>query len=247
MLENCSFIDNTSWGKTYELNASTCIHLIGNKLITQSENEVLLHYRKELQQKYSLAIHLWEDVLIQKKELVTQRLSAINGQVQKIHARKCTLKPISQIELNDFLNLHHIQGAVKSRIKYGLMYENELVGVASFSARRAMTYDGKKEYYSAELIRFCSKTGTRIYGGLDKLLKHYERNFEVNDIMTYADKDWSNGASYLTLGFTISNETNPLAFVLNENRERKLVVHPTEKDTYLWSSGNIKLLRNVEK
>lgn len=247
MLENFSFINNTSWGKLYELNASTCIHLIDSKLITKSENDAILQYRNQLQQNYVLAIQLWKDVAIRKKKLVDQRLLAINGQVHKIHARKCSIKTISQIELNVFLNLHHNQGAVKSRVKYGLMYENELVGVASFSARRAMTYDGKKDYYSAELIRFCSKTGTRIYGGLDKLLKYYERNFDVNDIMTYADKDWSNGASYLTLGFTISNETNPLAFVLDENMERKLVANPTEKDVYLWNSGNIKLHRNVEK
>jgi hypothetical protein len=48
-----------------------------------------------------------------------------------------------------------------------------------------------------------------VVGGLDKLLKAFVTDFHPDDIMTYADRDWSNGRSYEKLGFTRLEQTEP--------------------------------------
>src|SRR3546814_8389597 len=72
--------------------------------------------------------------------------------------------------------------------------------------------DKPADYRSYELLRFCHKQGVHVVGGFSKLLDAFKREFEPGDIMTYADKDWSDGASYRKLGFTVIGETEPQLF-----------------------------------
>ena len=51
------------------------------------------------------------------------------------------------------------------------------------------------------LSRFCNKAGYNIIGGASKLLNNFIKNNEVYRIISYADKDWSIGSLYYTLGF----------------------------------------------
>lgn len=247
MKPELKFIKNTNWGELLELNSTVCIHKIKHQQLSQAENDELLNFKITLNKKYNLVVQLWEDVLTRSPNLVAKRLSALNGSIQKIHARKCQIKEINQQEMSRFLNENHLQFTAKSKVRYGLFFEEELLSVALFSMPRAMTYNEKKDYFSGELIRFCSKAGTRIYGGLDKFLKHYERIFKVNDVMTYADKDWSNGASFFKLGFKQVKEKQAMAFVLNESEKRILIPQPLGNEKYLWNSGSIKFVRYAEQ
>lgn len=246
LMLDLKFIKTTSWGKLFEISHAVLLHQITNIPLTSSENENLLSFRKEYEQSYERVIHLWQDVYENKTDLIVKRLELLKGDRQKLFARKCVIKIISQEEMSSFLQKNHQQGIAKSKLRYGMFCQNQLVAVALFSEPRAMTYNGKKNYFSGELIRFCVQAGTQIYGALDKFLKHYERTHHVNDIMTYVDKDWSNGTAFINLGFENAGEKSPMAFELNQSGERKLADNVVPSERYYWNSGSIKLIRYVK-
>ena len=157
-------------------------------------------------------IHIFEHEWINKQNIIKQKLlSLFNINQKKIGARKCTIKEISTKEKNNFLNLNHIQGEDKAKIKLGLFYENELVAVMTFGKPR---FNKKYEW---ELIRYAGKNGFRIQGGASKLLKYFLKKFS-GKIITYADRCWSQGNLYFKLGFTLINIAEP---------------------NYIWSNGKI--------
>jgi hypothetical protein len=64
-------------------------------------------------------------------------------------------------------------------------------------------------------VRFANLLETVVVGGLDKLLKAFEQDRQPDDIMTYADLDWSEGKSYHRLGFEAISDTKPHYFRLD--------------------------------
>ncbi|MDR0295941.1 MAG: hypothetical protein LBH91_07175, partial [Prevotellaceae bacterium] len=172
--------------------------------------ELSIHY----EQRGIRLIHLWEDIFIQKTALVHSRVRALLGESVRVYARNTEVQRISQASLNDFLNTHHLQGATQAKYKYGLFHKEQLVAAASFSAGRSIVRNGKP-HQSYELIRFANASGYTVTGGLSKLLNAFTNEVQPDDIMTYADRDWSLGQSYEALGFTFVENTPPQAFLIH--------------------------------
>ena len=72
-----------------------------------------------------------------------------------------------------------------------------------FGSSRHFVGNGKTKY---ELIRFCNKINTNVIGGASKLFKYFIKNYNPNEIISYADKRWSNGMLYNILNFELYNE-----------------------------------------
>ncbi|WP_316737038.1 hypothetical protein [Pedobacter aquatilis] len=186
-------------------------------------------------------IHLWEDVFTTKPVEVIERIKSLTGKNTRIHGRKTNVLKITKPEADAFLNENHLQGSVSSRYKFGLFTNNELVAVATFSALRKMNHT--QNYKSIELIRFAVKAGFSVNGGLSKLIMHVGKNLQPNDVMSYADRDWSFGSSYQKLGFEQVSFSKPQTFLLDENLTRTLVkdenpkTHPT-----VFNTGSIKFI-----
>jgi hypothetical protein len=71
-----------------------------------------------------------------------------------------------------------------------------------------------------ELVRFCTDTSYRIPGIASKLLTHFKRNHQWNEIYSYADRRWSVGNMYYKLGFELTT-TNPPDYYYVINGKRK--------------------------
>lgn len=186
-------------------------------------------------------VHLWEDVFCSRPDQVIERLKSLTGKNARIHGRKTKVFKITKPEADIFLNENHLQGAVSSRYKFGLFFNDELVAVATFSALRKMNHS--ENYKSIELIRFAVKAGFSVSGGLSKLIVHLHKNIKPNDVMSYADRDWSAGASYLKLGFEQVSFTEPQVFEIDENFKRTLV--KTSHSTFIkkaFNTGSIKFI-----
>ena len=129
-------------------------------------------------------IHIFEHEWINKQTIIKSKLKALfNVEQERIYARKCIIKEISNKEKNEFLNQFHIQGEDKSKVKLGLFYEEELVAVITFGKPRF------NKNYEYELIRYA--TSKHVIGGATKLLKYFERNYKPKSIITYADRRFS--------------------------------------------------------
>jgi len=176
--------------------------------------EVLIKLQADYQQEDKIFIHLWEDVWLTRKAQVLSRFRSLLGKNHRIHGRSTVVKKITKLEAENFLDLYHLQGSAGGRYHYGLFYQDSLVVAASFSNKRNMK-ERAEAHTSAELIRFATKDGYTVTGGLSKLIKHYVQIAGPNDLMSYADRDWSQGKGYLSAGFNLKAVTPPVLFYLD--------------------------------
>jgi len=182
-------------------------------------------------------IYIWEDDWDFKKEIIKSQITNwLKLNINKIFARKCIIKEISDVKIvREFLNNNHIQGFIHSSKKIGLFYDNELVSLMTFDR-----FEGRKKMKENDwnLSRFCSKIYFNIIGGFDKLLKYFINNYKPQRIITYADKEWSRGNLYIKTGFDLVNESNiSYKYIIKNKRINKqnfkkkklLKLYPEEK------------------
>ncbi len=213
-------------------------------------------------------IHLWEDVWFTQQAIVQSRLLSALGISARIPARLTRSRRIDKTVSDKFLAENHLQVLTGARFKYGLYLperyfrviqaeknsftqaiynssdsNNELlVAVASFSNARTFLREGVS-YRSFELIRFANLKGFTVVGGFDKLLQAFIREHEPDDIMTYADADWSDGASYEKLGFERMGLTPPQSFGLDaELRRIRKGNERKASQKRVWNAGSWKYL-----
>ena len=86
-----------------------------------------------------------------------------------------------------------------------------LVAVAEFSNLRNLTLDGTRSR-SCQWIRYASLPGVRVEGGMGKVLRGLLKDADPDDVMTYADLEWSDGRAYRALGFEFVDYRRPVLF-----------------------------------
>lgn len=215
-------------------------------------------------------VHLWEDVWYTQQAIVQSRLLSVLGVSATIPARLSQSKRIDKSASDKFLSENHLQAQASAKFKYGLylpkryfrvidaeknsftkaLYEllNDsdelLIAVATFSNARTFVRDGLS-YRSFELIRFANLKGFTVVGGFNKLLQTFIREQNPDDIMTYADADWSDGASYEKLGFERTGLTAPQSFGLDEQMKRT-GKRQGENKNRVWNAGSWKYLLKLK-
>ncbi|QNR86478.1 hypothetical protein H9N25_08835 [Pedobacter riviphilus] len=214
------------------------IHLVSlkNKFTPRD----LIGLQEKYRQEGIKLIHLWEDLWQSKPDQVLARIKSLLGKNIRIHGRKTKVLKITKPVSDSFLTENHLQGSVSSRYKIGLFEKDELVAVATFSALRKMNHT--ENYKSAELIRFAVKAGYSITGGLSKLISFFAETYKPNDLMTYADRDWSTGAAYIKLGFKQTAVLEPQVYVLDENLNRQLKKEQLILAQEMFNTGSLKFI-----
>lgn len=137
-------------------------------------------------------VQVWEDDWRDRKDIVKESIRQILGvsELKKVNARDTEVKLIDVTTANDFLNKYHIQGKSNASIRLGLFLGEEVVAVMLFM----------KAANSYTLSRYASKYQVR--GGHSKLLSYFEKNFEYEEIVTFADLTMSTGELYKRTGWT---------------------------------------------
>lgn len=141
-------------------------------------------------------------------------------QFESIFARNCVIQTIPKEMAQEFLQKNHCYGSASCRFRYGLFQVRgkmpsggndakgggngttvgRLVAVATFSSARKWLKEGR-EYRSYEWVRYASLEGTRVIGGMSKLLKNFVETVKPDDVMTYAPEEKFTGEVYTHLGF----------------------------------------------
>ena len=146
-----------------------------------------------------------EHQYVMRQEQVFSRLASILGLNSKMYARKCDVRLIPNQEANIFFSTAHLQGGARAQHAYGLFQDDELVAAMSFAKPRF----SKKTRW--ELIRFACKPGVSVVGGASRILKAF-RNDHQGSILSYADRCWSTGKLYESLGFSFIQNSAPSYF-----------------------------------
>ena len=155
--------------------------------------------------------HIFENEWINDKQKWISIINNKIGNSKRIYARKCKVHIIDNNTYKTFCDENHLQGYGIAPIRLGLYYNDELISVMSFGKSR---FNKNVQY---ELIRFCSKLNTTVVGGASKLLKYFERNYNPESIISYANRRWSQGNLYKKLGFDLVNKTPPNYFYFKPN------------------------------
>jgi len=188
----------------------------------------------------SKVVHIDEDLWVHKPSIILDRVASLLGKAQRIYARDTMLRRIHKADALAFQEKYHLQVALPGKYRYALFYRETLVSIAVFSGGRKMN-EQAADYRSFELLRFCHSGNYLVVGGLSKLIKGFVRDFLPGDVMTYVDRDWSDGENYKKLGFQEIGKLMPQVFyieqVLGERRtHRPEVPHYTVKNL-----GSIKM------
>lgn len=156
---------------------------------------------------------IFEDEWLEKKDVVKSILRHHFGQTSnKIGARKCKVKEISNNEAKNFFEKYHVMGGDTSFTKsYGLFFNKTLVSCMGFkNYGKAIPIEYKDSYKNGyNLIRFATNFSS-IPGAATKLFSYFiKQNPEVDLVLTLADNRWSQGDLYLSMGFTKDKTWNP--------------------------------------
>ena len=172
-------------------------------------NNYHLDKTEECESKDIQLIHIYEDAWLYKQDIVKSRILNLLGKSQKIFARKCEIKELSDNEiLRDFLNQNHLQGFIGSKHRIGLFYDNKLISLMIFGLyRTALGQKSKNDCY--EMLRFCNKLNISVVGGASRLFNYFVKKYKPIEIISYADRSWSHGNLYYKLGFKFCHKTSP--------------------------------------
>ncbi len=204
-------------------------------------------------EKHPDSIRIWSDQWERNQPVIESRINNLLQLNTRIPARVCRLQKIDKLQSVQFLEENHLQGSTKAKSHFGLFLpqshyrflpqemvpesETLLLAVMSFNQPRRFKKEDKT-IVSHEMVRFATTKNLSIIGGLDKFLKHYEENYQPDELMTYIDADWSNGQNFIKLGFQIVGKTEPMGYKLDLKNKR--VRFENEKDC-IWNSGSWKL------
>jgi hypothetical protein len=153
-------------------------------------------------------IHIFENEWADKRKIVENRLHVLLGNVCRVFGRKCKITMVSSAQEKQFLTECHLQGSVRSKICYGLLYDDQLVAIMSFGKSR---YNKKVEW---ELLRYAAKDNIIVLGGAEKLFNKFVGEQNPNSVISYCDRRWFTGKMYSVLGFSFLHNSNPNYFYL---------------------------------
>lgn len=190
-----------------------------------------------------------QDRWITQREMMHKRILSHLEIFFPVYARNCEVRRIEKNEAADFLKKAHSYADAACRYRYGLFlkrhtghiaesgesYEYKpgtLVAVATFSNARKWI-KGDKTIRSYEWTRYASLPEIRVIGGMGKLLKTFIEEVQPDDIMSYADLEWSEGRVYEKLGFISEGVKSPVAFGIDPDMQRRPVPLPTPDSTSL--------------
>lgn len=171
-----------------------------------------------------------EDRMRRHPEQYEARIAAHRKNFRSVFARNCEVHRIDSSTCAQFMDANHSYGKAKSRYHYGIFFKGSLVGAAQFSSARCWT-KGDRKIRSFEWVRYASLPDTRIVGGMGKILNTFIEETHPDDIMSYADLEWSDGKVYETLGFVPEGVTPGVLFAVNkETWTRTPIKTPVQND-----------------
>lgn len=219
-------------------------------LLTYQHHKCIIRFFKETPLLKFNGMQLPIDLLVSKKDKLISIIQSKLHYTRKVYGRQCVARRIEAVVAENFLNEYHLMSFASSAFHYGLFDSAELIAVASFSKGRKMNRL-KEHQRSFELVRFCCKDGITVTGGLTKLLKCFADEKTPGDIMTYVDKQLSEGASYLKCGFKLHSETKKQEFLVDKSTFKRNYYKGDKFDSKKFyvaeNLGNLKLVYTFDK
>jgi len=217
------------------------------------KSEVTFSIIKRLKAEYgSYPLVVTEDRWRRQQDMMKARVLAHLGIFDQIYARNCEVRKIDKKTAAEFLEAHHSYSDAACRYRYGLFLKRHtghnagvfadkseedilckrhnagiapgtLVAVATFSNARKWK-KGEQVIRSYEWTRYASLPGVRLSGGMGKLLNAFIEQVQPDDVMTYADLEWSEGEVYERLGFVFEGVKDGVMFCIDTDSWNRVAI-----------------------
>ena len=150
-------------------------------------------------------ITIFEDEWIFKKDIVQQMLIRNLGiTTNRLAARKCKIIDLDTAQARNFFEKNHIHGYAASKIRLGLLHDDQLVYAMTFSQKNI-----SRKNTEWEIQRMAGSADLIVQGGAGKLFAEFCRRVQPCTVVSYADSKWFTGDSYSNLGFVLEKHTSP--------------------------------------
>lgn len=157
-------------------------------------------------------LQIWEDDWVARRSIVESHIKSVLGvsDSKRVFARKCAPVTVDSIVAKSFLNNNHVQGFVGASHYVGLEHNGEIVALAAFL----------KSGNDFTLVRYA--TSCSVIGGHSKIVKYFEKTFDYDQLVTFADLTFSDGGLYRSTGWDEDKVLNPdYSYVVNNERAHK--------------------------
>lgn len=203
-------------------------------------------------------VFIYEDRWRSSGPAVRDRLRSHLRKGVTVFARNCEVREISQEKAAAFLNRYHPYGATKAPFRYGLFRVRATgKGECGMSCTPVLvaagTFSGKNEWE-----RYASLPSVRVTGGMGKLLDTFIKASSPEEVMSWADLEWSDGDVYKKLGFRMEKPEPPVHFLVEPVTYRRIHLHKFGRDrrfraaehegwTEIANPGSAKALLDIKK
>jgi GNAT superfamily N-acetyltransferase/predicted Zn-ribbon and HTH transcriptional regulator len=173
--------------------------------------------------------HIFSDEWQYKQDIVKSMIQNRLGKNEnKVYARQCSVYIVPQPDRTEFFNNNHISEDTKSKIAFGLYYNDKLMSCISLRKPYSKKYDES----CIEIARFATEKGYNIVAGFSKLMKYvidWCKDNNYSNILTYADLRFGQGKVYEQYGFQYQHTTSPdYWYTDGEIRENRLKYKATD-------------------
>ena len=146
-------------------------------------------------------LHINEDEWLHRKDIIKSRILHLCGMgVKSVGGRNLAIRHIDGGMAAKFCETFHLQGKSHGVISaFGAFNGDVLVG--------AMTFGRQRGTNQIELTRFCSD-GMSHPGMFSKMFKFAVNNNNYSEVLSFADRRYSNGGMYSKAGFVHDGDTS---------------------------------------
>ena len=191
-------------------------------------------------------IHIYEYEWNTMRGKIVQLLKiALGVASNKIYARECEVREITNQEAKILNNKVHLQNHRNAQVTYGLYYHDELVQLMSFS--RTHYNRNLKGDNSWEIIRGCPGSNNIVVGGVSKLFSHFIKDHSPDEVFSYCDFNKFDGKSYEAIGMKFIGYTGPdKTYLINgvayKRNPTKYKEYKEKAEAVIWGAGSKKYL-----
>jgi hypothetical protein len=143
----------------------------------------------------------WLDNRLKIENLLRNKLKLKNS--TSLRPSKCSVSKINSQVADEFYGIFHYIGPCKSKINYGVFYQEKLIACTSF---KIPTRQSKHKW---ELVRMASNPEFRVHGIWSKILKMFVEEHNSKSIVSFSDNRLFQGEVYSKIGFKFDGEIPP--------------------------------------
>lgn len=123
----------------------------------------------------------------------------------RVGARECTIRNVGNAEAMAFFERYHVQGGEGFGVHYGLYLRDRLVGCMRFTLGANDRGAGSNRVWT--LTRYATRIS--VPGGASRLFKAFVDEHDPEEVKSFSDNRYFDGAMYERLGFRLDERLAP--------------------------------------